>query len=272
VQRRHGVLPLKEIFKPAALQESGLADLTSQDLFSAKYFQKARETYVRLSDLHVQYRKEVFDDMRNGVERDLDRIEQHLKRGATFFVTPEGEYTRDGAMLRFRGIWDRLAPLVDKVYLVAISYDPFIGRRLSQLYRVVTLHDKNTVVAELQAARPVTTSALLSEWLAKRSEPFTEAEAAAAVEMRMQSLPKELFVDPELQRNLRCLVSAALRNLGRHGIVEHERGRFTLGKVRKHPHFPDVDDIIAFQATFFGQTLQGLAQVASHTSAPLVSA
>ncbi len=272
VQRRHGVLPLKEIFKPSAIEQTGFAELTSEDLFSGKYFQKAQETQVRLSDLQVKYRKEAFDDMRGGVERDLQRIENTLQRGATFFVTPEGEYTRDGAMLRFRGIWDRLAPLAGEVYLVAISYDPFVGRRLSEMYRIVPLRDKSHVVAELQAARPVTTSALLSEWLAHREGAFTEAEAGAAVEARLQSLPGELFVDPELRADPRGMVSAAMRNLEKHGIVERQGGRFVLSRHRKHPHFPDVDDIIAFQATFIGETLQGLAQTKSPSAAPLVSA
>jgi MFS family permease len=272
VQRRHGVLPLKEIFKPAAIEGSGLADLTSQDLFSGRHFQKAQETYVRLSDLQVKYRKEAFDEMRDGVERDLQRIENNLRRGATFFVTPEGEYTRDGAMLRFRGIWDRLAPIAEDVYLTAISYDPFVGRRLSELYRVVKLRDKENVVAELQAARPVTTTALLSEWLATRNAPFTEVEAAAAVEARLASLRKELFVDPELERNPRRLVSKALENLTGHGIIVRRGDRFVLAERRKHPHFPEVDDIIAFQKTFFAQTVRGLEQVTSPAAKPLVSA
>jgi hypothetical protein len=272
VQRRHEVLALKEIFKPTALQDTGLADLTSQDLFSAKYFQKAQETYVRLSDLQVKYRKEAFEDMREGVERDLERIQNNLRRGATFFVTPEGEYTRDGAMLRFRGIWDRLAPLVDDVYLVAISYDPFVGRRLSELYRVVKLRDKDNVVAELQAARPVTTSALLSEWLAQRSAPIEDEEAVAAVESRLRSLPKDLFVDPELRENPSRLVTAALRNLASHGIIARQGDRFVLTEQRKHPHFPDVEDIISFQATFFAETLQGLEKAALPTVPPLISA
>lgn len=271
VQRRHGVLALKDIFKPAAIEQSEFAELTSQDLFSGSYFRKAQEAQVRLSDLQVKYRKEAFDDMRNGVERDLQRIENHLRRGATFFVTPEGEYTRDGAMLRFRGIWDRLAPLVNEVYLVAISYDPFVGRRLSELYRIVPLRDKNNVVGELQAARPVTTSALLSEWLAKRTDAFTESDAASAVEARLQSLPKELFVDPELRKSPRRLVRAALRNLENHGIIVRQDGLLTLGNRRKHPHFPDVDDIIAFQATFMAETLHGLGQTKSPDSTRLIS-
>lgn len=271
VERRHGVLPLEEIFKPTALERTGLNGLTSQELFSAKYFRLAQESQVRLSDLQVRYRKEAFDDMREGVERDLQRIENHLQRGATFYVTPEGEYTRDGAMLRFRGIWDRLAPLVDDVYLTAISYDPFVGRRLSELYRIVKLRDKNNVVAQLQAARPVTTSALLSEWLAAHDAAFTAEEAAGAVEARLASLPKDLFIDPALRHSPRAMVKAALQNLVHNEILVRNADRYRLGENRKHPHFPDAPDIIAFQATFIAETLQGFAHIHSPEATPLAT-
>jgi hypothetical protein len=161
---------------------------------------------------------------------------------------------------------------VDEVYLVAISYDPFVGRRLSELYRIVKLRDKSNVVAELQAARPVTTSAILSEWLAARTGPFSESQAAGAVEKRLQSLPKDLFIDPELRRNPRRLVSAAFENLASHGIIVRSADAFALSDRRKHPHFSDVEDIVAFQATFFAQTLQGLERATSPAVPPLVSA
>lgn len=271
-QRRHGVLPLEELFKPAVVDSLGLSGMTTQDLFTPALFEKAHESKVRLSDLQVRYRKEVFDEMREGVENDLSRIETEIRRGATFYVTPEGEYTRDGAMLRFRGIWERLSPAAQEIFLTAISYDPFVGRRLSQLYRIVRLRDRESVIAELQAARPVTTSALLSEWLSARSAPFTQADAIAAIERRLSTLPKELFVDPELTRSPARRVREALGNLERYGILTRSGESYALGERRAHPHFPDVDDIIAFQTTFLGETLAGAAQARAAKAAPLASA
>jgi MFS family permease len=244
VERRHGIVPLDAVFKASAVAAHGLSGLTTSDVFRAHNFKRARETYVRLSDLQPAYRKEALDEMREGVERDLARIEAAMRRGATFYVTPEGEYPIDGIMLPFRGIWDRLAPHAEQIYLAAISYDPFVGHRLSQLYRIIPLRNKERVVAELQAARPVTVSALLSEWLVDRSAPFTDEEAIEAIEQRLKTLPKELFIDPELLRNPRRLVVKAARYL-------RERGR-------KHPQFPQTSDLVAFQARFFAQTLEGL--------------
>jgi MFS family permease len=260
VERNHGPLPLDEIFKAPVVEQHLLTGMTTRDLFRAENFKRSQKTYVRLSDLLPPYRKEAFDDMRAGVDRDLARIEEAMLRGATFYVTPEGDYPVDGAMLPFRGIWDRLAPHAQTVLLTAISYDPFVGRRLSQLYRIIPLRSKDRVVAELKAARPVTTSALLAEWLNGRTARFTGAEAACAVERRLRTLPPGLFVDPELSANPRAAVQDALRNLRRYGIVAADDGAFVLADVRKHPHFPNTPDIIAFQARFFSETLQGLEQ------------
>jgi len=270
-QRRHGVLPLDEVFKPGVIEKHRLAGLTTRDLFRAENFKRAQDSYVRISDLLPPYRKEAFDDMRAGVDRDLARIEDTMKRGATFYVTPEGEYPTDGAMLPFRGIWDRLAPHAESVFLTAISYDPFVGRRLSQLYRIVPLRDKEQVVAELKAARPVTTSALLSEWLSNRREPFTEEEAVRAVEGRLKTLPAGLFIDPELAARPRELAEQAVHNLRRYGIVRACDGKLALSQTRRHPHFPGTEDIVAFQTRFFTETLQGLEQSRDALRAPHAS-
>lgn len=257
VQRMHGVLPLETVFKPVALERFGVSGLTTKDLFRAEHFHHAQNTPVRISELQVVYRKEQFDLMRDGVERDLARIEDALKRGASFYVTPEGEYSTTGEMLPFRGIWDRLLPFTDDVYLAAISYDPFASRRLTQLYRFVRLNDRNEVVPELQAARPVTVSALLCEWLNGRMQPFTKDEAIAAVRERLGTLPAELFVDPELLAAPEARTAKALDVMSSFGVLRRNGDRYVLSERRKHPSFGDVGDIVDFQARFMAQTLAG---------------
>ncbi|HET6894984.1 MAG TPA: MFS transporter [Candidatus Baltobacteraceae bacterium] len=255
-QRRHGVLPLDEVFKPAVLERTGFSGVRTNELFTSTHFRTAQDTYVRLSDLNVSYRKEAFDEMKAGVEQDLQRIEDALKRGATFLVTPEGEYTTTGLMLPFRGIWDRLLPVVEQVFLASISYDPFVGTRLAQYVRITQASDKATAIEELKAARPVTTSALLSEWLLARDGSFTEDEATAAIASRVASLPPALFIEPRLARNARKMTILALRRTARLRILECSGERYTLSQTRTHPQFPGVEDIVAFQARFLGETLE----------------
>lgn len=259
-QRRHGVLGLQTLFKPATIEKLGLAGMTTRDLFKMERFKWAQETYVRLSDLQTPYRKEAFDEMRAGVEQDIARIQDHMRRGATFYVTPEGEYTLDGAMLPFRGIWEHLEPIAQTVYLAGISYDPFVGKRLSQLYQIVELRDRENVVAELKACRPVTTSALIAEWLSAHNAPFSLAEAVEAVRERLKTLPHDLFVDPELARKPDALAREAIANLCKYGVLKETAQGYALSEVRRHPQFGQTDDIIAFQNRFFAETLQGLEQ------------
>ncbi|HZZ65593.1 MAG TPA: MFS transporter, partial [Candidatus Baltobacteraceae bacterium] len=268
VERRHGEQPLEAVFKPSVISAHGLRGLTTRDLFKTRYFKIAQSTYVRLSELLPAYRKEAMDDMRAGVEADLHRIERAMALGATFYVTPEGEYPSDGTMLPFRGIWDRLAPQAGAIYLAAISYDPFSARKLSQLYRIVLLQRHDRVTAELQAARPVTTSALLAEWFTLHAAPFTEEEAAAAIRERLRTLPREVFVDPELVREPSRLVVQAIRHLRDVGIVRAVNGTLMLGPHRRHPDFPQTEDIIAYQARFFAETLQGAGIISSDLHAP----
>ena len=271
-QRRHGVIALDAVFKDDVVRQNGLQGLDSSDLFRAANFKKAQETYVRLSDLKQPYKKEAFDDMRAGVDKDLAAIENAVRAGATFYITPEGEYSHDGRMLPFRGIWDRLEPVAQRIFLLAISYDPFVGRRLSQLYRIVELNDRAKVTSELAAARPVTASALFAEWLSSRSGPFTQEDAMRAITERLRSLPEALFIDPELASNPLRRVHEMLEKLARLGILLRSQKHYMLSENRRHPQFPEVADIVSFQAAFFAETLQGLQRSREERFVPVASA
>ena len=95
---------------------------------------------VKVSTVREPYRREILDETRANVERDLARMEDVVRRGGTFYLTPEGHYTYDGRMRPMRGAVERLAPLAT-IYLVGVSYDPFVSKRLSMLYRVVRLSE-----------------------------------------------------------------------------------------------------------------------------------
>ncbi|HET7815452.1 MAG TPA: MFS transporter, partial [Candidatus Baltobacteraceae bacterium] len=242
LQRRHGVLPLDAIFKPAFLETNGLTGISSAQLFTRPYFAKAQSISARLTDLQTAYRKEVFDEMRAGVEADLQRIERAMQRGATMYVTPEGEYTSDGKMRPFRGIWDRLEPHAQEIYLCAISYDPLRTGKFSQMYQIVPLRDRARVVDELKAARPVTVSAILARWLLGHSDAYTGAEAVNAVCAGLEALPPRAFVDPEFARDPRAAARDALAGL-----------RKLNG--RRHPRFEETEDILSQQAAFLDETI-----------------
>lgn len=265
VQRQHGVKLLSDIFEPrvASLFPE---TTTTNDLWHKTNFDRAHTT-VKLTTLREPYRREVLDETRKYIGEDLERMENVLRGGGTFYLTPEGVYSLDGKIGPMRGAIDRLAPLAT-VYLCGVSYDPFVSKRLSLLYRVARLDDKSKLVQTLASLRPVTASHLLSAWLNQRSEPFSLDDAVAAVDERLRALPPNIFVDPELKRDPRRLVAAALPLMSDEwGILERVGSdRYTLAVVRFHPQFPGVKDIIAFNVNVIEET------IANASYSPAISA
>jgi len=251
---KHGDLPAAQVFKERALARiPGVA--TIADLLAPQHFDIARTT-VSLSELQDPYRAEMLAETRAQLDADIAHFEDLVRSGATVFLTPEGFYSGDGKMQRFRGILDRLAPLA-RVYAVGISYDAFVGPRLPMLYRVREARRGADLPTEIKRLRPVTTSALLGSWLHRRGdEPFTEEDAVNAVFEQLAALPAELFADPELRHDHADRTRAALRGLLRLGALTASGNRYALTQTRRHPQFPRTEDIIAYQANFHQETME----------------
>lgn len=243
VGRRHGTLALSDVFDPR-VAERFAPGTRNTDLWTPAYFEKSQE-YVRLTTLREPYRRQVLDDTRRMLDDDIAYMVDVVRSGATFFITPEGHYTTTGAMLPMHGLLDRLQAYA-QIYLAGVSYDVFVGRRLSMLYRIVRLGDPALLRPTLAAIRPVTVSQLLATWIRGRSGPADDVSAVAAVQRALADLPRELFVDPELRRKPAAMTRAALRGLRR------------LADGKRHPQFPGVEDMVEYQAVFFRETLDGL--------------
>ncbi len=260
VERRHGALPLDLVFRDGARAALPLGARTTADLLLPANF-LAGEARVRLSHLAEPYRAEAMAALRAGVEGDIARITAVVRRGAGFFVTPEGFYSTDGRMRPLKGIVEHLVPIA-RVWFAAIAFDPFRGKRLSLLYRVVEPVERTDLRASLAAARPVTTSALLARWLLAVDLPFAAEEACAGVERLRDALPAGAFVDPELERNADSCVREALENLASRGTLIRDGARYRLGERRTDARFHDVADMVAYQAAFIEETIAALTKVA----------
>jgi hypothetical protein len=164
-------------------------------------------------------------------------------------------------MQRFRGILGRLAPLA-RIYVAGISYDPFVSRRLSMLYHVREHREGVALEDDVKATRPVTTSALLGTWLDSHREPFTAREATEGVRAGLAALPAHAFVDPELARDPDAMTLRAVQELVRSRALVDGGGSFALQGPVQNAQFPRTDDMIAYQARFHAETLEGLRATA----------
>jgi hypothetical protein len=166
-------------------------------------------------------------------------------------------------MHRMRGgITEALLP-VGEPWLCAIAYDPFRGRRLSMLYRVVKPADVEDLGTSLAAARAVTTSALLATYLSGVSAPFAAANAREDVRAQLAALPRNVFVDPELERDPDACVTEALTVSVRLGVLAADGSRYRLTDVRADARFPHVSDMVAFQRNMLEETLAAAARLTS---------
>jgi hypothetical protein len=231
----HGDLPLEAILPAETLEPMGLGS--------------------RVAKLKQPYRREVLENLRSVTQRDIAAIVERVRTGATFYITPEGDFSNDGRMHPMRaGVVEALAPFAD-LWLCAIAYDPFRSGRLSMLYRVLRFTGAADVGTSLAGARPITTSALLAAFLLEAPAAFAVRDAVRAVHERLDSLPANVFIDPELQRAPDTVVVSALATLRKRGAIAADGERYRLTAQRGDARFPNVADMIAFQRNMLEETL-----------------
>ena len=264
-QRRHGDLPLSQVFDER-VSERFAAGAKTSDLWKKENF-LAAHTFVKVATLREPYRGEMLAETREYLEEDLARIESVVRRGGTFYITPEGHYSKTGRMGKMLGALYRLAPLAT-IYVAGISYDPFVAKRFSMLFRVGRLQRLEHIAQTLAAIRPVVTSQLLAAWLEGRGDaPFSQQDAVTGVQERLHSLPAGLFADPELRRDPPGMVARALAWMTQLGLLARDGAGYRLTANRRHAQFPFVADIVGYNARFLEETI---ANAAYHSEAIVV--
>jgi hypothetical protein len=260
VRRKHGDLPLATILSDEVTARLGLAQCTLTDLWKPAYFARAQTT-VKLANLKQPFRREALENFRATMAADIADVVERVRAGATFYVTPEGDFSRDGRLHPLRnGLTDAVAQVAE-AWLCPIAYDPFRGRRLSMLYRILRPAIPEDLQTSLAAARPVTTSALLATFLAGVDAPFAAASARESVRAQLAALPRGAFADPEVRRDPDACVDEALTVLVRLGFLGAERTRYRLTGIRADARFPHVADMIAFQRNMLEETLEAAGRL-----------
>ena len=114
----------------------GVGRLLLSDLWKLANFMRA-QAWVKVAHLKQPYRREVLENLRTAAERDIAAIVERVRAGATFYVTPEGDFSRDGRMRSMRkGIVDASRPSPISGCARSLTTLSRVGR-LSMLYRVL---------------------------------------------------------------------------------------------------------------------------------------
>lgn len=255
LERERGPLPVADVLVPEVASRFAPGTMTNE-LRSAANFQKA-QTMIPMRDVREAYRADLLRITRDRTRTDVAAIEEKVRSGATFFLTPEGTYSTNGDLKPMRGLLRRLTPLARTVYALGVSYDAFRGRRLSLLYRIVEVRDRTRIAQELAAARPVTVTQLLACWLVTHPAPFTSDEAVAGVRAALERVPAELFIDPELRRDPGRVTREALATLVRRAMLSERAGTYAIVS-RKDSRFTLVDDAFAYHSRFYAQSVAAI--------------
>jgi hypothetical protein len=261
IRAAHGDLPLDAFLGADTIAELGLHGRRISDLWTARDFTRG-QAWVKLRSLLQPYQREATANFRAVTTRDIAAVVERVRAGATFYVTPEGDFSRDGTLHPLRnGLTNAVLPYADP-WLCAIAYDPFRGRRLSMLYRIVRPARLDDLDASLAAARPVVTSALLATFLGRSDGAFAAADARDDVRAQLAALPRGVFADPELLQAPDAAVDEALANLVARGTLAADGPRYRLTGVRADPRFPHVDDMTAYQRNMLAETLAAAEKLA----------
>ena len=93
----HGDLALDAILPAETLAPLKLDGCVLSDLWKLANFTPAH-AWVKVAQLKQPYRREVLENLRSVTKRDIAAIVERVRAGATFYITPEGDFSRDGRM------------------------------------------------------------------------------------------------------------------------------------------------------------------------------
>lgn len=254
IRTRHGNLPLAAVLAPGWREQVPPgARLTA--LWGPRLF-RLGQSPLPLSALADPYRQEIRQATRPRIEAQLAAAADALAAGDTVYLTPEGEFSDDGYLRRFREALRRLQPLAAEVVLAASAYDPFRPGRLTLYVHLCRLEAGRDLRTALAAARPVTFSQLLgAAWAG--DEPLSPDIVRRRLEALRAALPPAAVLAPGLDCLLGPGLERMLAALTARGILRP--GPDGLRPGRRHdPRFANVPDLFTYQAAFLAETLDAL--------------
>ena len=259
-----GNLPLSEVFSDSALERLGAGPTDYvKDLWSRRLVAAALKEGSIL-DLREPYRTDLIRRQRTVLAAQLARLEQAVEDGDTLYIAPEGRYSADGRLNRFRMALDILLKRAQQVYLATITYDPFAKRRCRIYLTIEPWRQDVPVRLQIRAGRPIAVGHMLADWmLSHENEGVTVKTAVKAIEARVEALPSNVHLAVPSRLLRRQIVSQSLHYMAQLGVLREVNGVYHLTDCRSSAMFPLANDMLLHQKTTFQDTVAAAIEIAA---------
>lgn len=259
ILRTFGPRLLGEVFTEAAIEHLGLKPV---DPLKALWNHKVLEKSMAPASLQViqkQLRPLIQSVTRTVLKEQLEALVREVRMGGTLYITPEGRYSDDGYLHRFRMAWEPLYQESRRHFIAAITYDPFAHRRLSMWGRLLEVPPNEDLPRFLRANRTITVSALILHAF-RQSPNYSPTDLIQFVKDKIRWIEKDVAIAPELRKHPTRAIRRAVNHMLRTGVLEQRGSSLRLGSNCQHPRFPNVPDIVSFFDNTLADTLAAAAE------------
>ncbi|PSR36330.1 MAG: hypothetical protein C7B44_09610 [Sulfobacillus thermosulfidooxidans] len=232
-----------------AVARTNKAQLRLRDLWQARYA-RLSTCPVSVTALQEPYRHQMRQQLAMHIRQQIAELLNDVRDGDILYLTPEGRYTQDGRVGRFRMLWTVAQQHIPEVVGMATAYDVLRPGPLHVWMRWTERMKASWAQTILRARRPITAShvvAVAVDGMADESSAMARAKALIA------EIPANAQVASDLATRPDEVLTRALHFLW----LRHQLG------VVSDPRLPRVPDLLQYYRNQWDETLAALTQINS---------
>ncbi|WP_158246122.1 MFS transporter [Sulfobacillus sp. hq2] len=237
----------EEVLTGLAMVRTNKAPLRLRDLWQPRYARQGA-CLVSVTALQEPYRHQMRQQLAMHIRQQIAELLNAVRDGDLLYLTPEGRYTQDGRVGRFRMLWTVAQQHIPEVVGMATAYDVLRPGPLHVWMRWTERMKAPWAQTILRARRPITAShvvAVAVEGMADESSAMARAKAL------MAKIPADAQVASDLATRPDEVLTRALHFLW----PRHQHG------VVCDPRLPGVPDLVQYYRNQWDETIAALTQI-----------
>ncbi len=247
VFKNFGNLSMSEVFESRYIPPGMAGEARLSACWTPRHIRACRGE-ATISALTATYRSWVRDHVRAQVEDEMAVFHGLLRRGYAVYTTPEGRFSEDGHLHRFRKSLDLMRAASGSLCVVGVSYDVFWPGKLTMLVNFESPRWPANLEESIIAARPITACHLVIQaWLGRPHVHYEEIIDEAL--MLLRRVQGQAVLSPDLRHEPVRVLREVLQELLR---------RSQQGGPVTDPRFPFVPDFIAYYSNQWTDLLRVL--------------